>query len=388
MKDSEKLGINTICVHTGEVKDEQFKGAVSPMFMSTSYAFDGVDIKRYPRYFNTPNQEMLCKKIAALEHTEDGLIFSSGMAAISSAMFAFLKSGDHVIIQQVIYGGTFNLVVSEFEKYGIEYSFTESDKATDFIALMKENTKILYIETPSNPLLGITDIVEIVHLAKENGLITMIDNTFASPINQNPADFGIDIILHSATKYMGGHSDISAGAIAASKAHIAQIWKTAINFGGNLSDQNIWLLERSLKTLNLRVKEQTKNAQKMAEYLENNEHIERVYYPGLKSHPQYELAKKQMKGFGAMLSFELIHEIDAMDFQNALKLIKPSLSLAGLESTTVSPAQTTHALLSAEERLERGIKDSLIRFSLGIEESKDLIEDIEQALKSLHKSNG
>jgi len=388
MKDSEKLGINTICVHTGEVKDEQFKGAVSPMFMSTSYAFDGVDIKRYPRYFNTPNQEMLCKKIAALEHTEDGLIFSSGMAAISSAMFAFLKSGDHVIIQQVIYGGTFNLVVSEFEKYGIEYSFTESDKATDFIALMKENTKILYIETPSNPLLGITDIVEIVHLAKENGLITMLDNTFASPINQNPADFGIDIILHSATKYMGGHSDISAGAIAASKAHIAQIWKTAINFGGNLSDQNIWLLERSLKTLNLRVKEQTKNAQKMAEYLEINEHIERVYYPGLKSHPQYELAKKQMKGFGAMLSFELIQEIDAMDFQNALKLIKPSLSLAGLESTTVSPAQTTHALLSAEERLERGIKDSLIRFSVGIEESKDLIEDIEQALKSLHKSNG
>ena len=388
MKDSEKLGINTICVHTGEVKDEQFKGAVSPMFMSTSYAFDGVDIKRYPRYFNTPNQEMLCKKIAALEHTEDGLIFSSGMAAISSAMFAFLKSGDHVIIQQVIYGGTFNLVVSEFEKYGIEYSFTESDKATDFIALMKENTKILYIETPSNPLLGITDIAEIAQLARENGLITMIDNTFASPINQNPADFGIDIILHSATKYMGGHSDISAGAIAASKEHISQIWKTAINFGGNLSDQNIWLLERSLKTLNLRVKEQTKNAQKMAEYLENNEHIERVYYPGLKSHPQYELAKKQMKGFGAMLSFELIHEIDAMNFQNALKLIKPSLSLAGLESTTVSPAQTTHALLSAEERLERGIKDGLIRFSVGIEESKDLIEDIEQALKSLHKSNG
>ena len=388
MKDSKKLGINTICVHTGEVKDEQFKGAVSPMFMSTSYAFDGVDIKRYPRYFNTPNQEMLCKKIAALEHTEDGLIFGSGMAAISSAMFAFLKSGDHVIIQHVIYGGTFNLVVAEFEKYGIEYSFTESDKASDFKTLLKENTKILYIETPSNPLLGITDIAEITALAKESGVITMIDNTFASPINQNPADFGIDIIVHSATKYMGGHSDISAGAIAASKEHIAQIWKTAINFGGNLSDQNVWLLERSLKTLNLRVKEQTKNAQKMAEYLENNKNIDRVYYPGLKSHPQHELAKKQMKGFGAMLSFELIDGIDAMDFQNALKLIKPSLSLAGLESTTVSPAQTTHALLSAEERLERGIKEGLIRFSVGIEESEDLIEDIVQAIKSVHKRNG
>jgi len=383
MKDFEKLGINTICVHTGKVKDEQFRGAVSPMYMSTSYAFDGVDVKRYPRYFNTPNQEMLCKKIAALEHTEEGLIFSSGMAAISAAMFAFLKTGDHVIIQQVIYGGTFNLIVSEFEKYGIEYSFTASDNASDFKSLLKENTKILYIETPSNPLLGITDLDAIASFAKEKGVLTMIDNTFASPINQNPADFGIDIILHSATKYMGGHSDISAGAIAASTAHIAQIWKTAINFGGNLSDQTVWLLERSLKTLNLRVKEQTKNAQEMAEYLENNKHIDRVYYPGLKSHPQYELAKKQMKGFGAMMSFELMEGIDAMDFQNALKLIKPSLSLAGLESTTVSPAQTTHALLSAEERLERGIKDGLIRFSVGIEESKDLIEDIAQAIKSL-----
>ena len=383
MKDSNKLGINTICVHTGEVKDEQFKGAVSPMFMSTSYAFDGVDVKRYPRYFNTPNQEMLCQKIAALENSEDGLIFSSGMAAISAAMFAFLKTGDHVIIQQVIYGGTFNLIVSEFEKYGIEYSFTESDKAADFKSLLKVNTKILYIETPSNPLLGITDLDAIASLGKESGVITMIDNTFASPINQNPADFGIDIILHSATKYMGGHSDISAGAIAGSKEHIGQIWKTAINFGGNLSDQTVWLLERSLKTLNLRVKEQTKNAQRMAEYLEKHKNIERVYYPGLNSHPQHELAKRQMKGFGAMLSFELEEGIDAMDFQNALILIKPSMSLAGLESTTVSPAQTTHALLSLQERLDRGIKDGLIRFSVGIEEPEDLIKDIEQAIKSL-----
>jgi cystathionine beta-lyase len=349
--------------------------------MSTSYAFDGVDVKRYPRYFNTPNQEMLCKKIAALEHTEDGLIFSSGMAAISAAMFAFLKTGDHVIIQQVIYGGTFNLIVSEFEKYGIEYSFTESENASDFKSLIKENTKILYIETPSNPLLGITDLDAIASLAKEKRVLTMIDNTFASPINQNPADFGIDIILHSATKYMGGHSDISAGAIAASTAHIAQIWKTAINFGGNLSDQTVWLLERSLKTLNLRVKEQTKNAQEMAEYLEHHKNIDRVYYPGLKSHPQHDLAKRQMKGFGAMLSFELNKGIDTMKFQNSLQLIKPSMSLAGVESTTVSPTQTTHALLSEEQRLERGIKAGLIRFSVGIEETDDLIADIEQAIK-------
>lgn len=383
MSKNKNLGINTKCVHVGEVEDKQFKGAVSPIYMATSYAFDGVDVKRYPRYFNTPNQEMLCKKIATLENCEAGLIFGSGMSAISAALFAFLKTGDHVIIQQVIYGGTYNLIVEEFEKYGIEYSFTDSDKIEDFIPLIKENTKVLYIETPSNPLLGITDIKAIASLAKEQNIITMIDNTFASPINQTPADFGIDIILHSATKYMGGHSDISAGAIAASQEHIDLIWKTAINFGGNLSDQTVWLLERSLKTLNLRVKEQTKNAQIMAEYFESNSNFEKVYYPGLKSHPQHKLAKSQMHGFGAMLSFELKEGIDAMDFQRNLKLIKPSLSLAGLESTTVSPAQTTHALLSEEERLKRGISDGLIRFSVGIEETKDLIADIEQALSSI-----
>lgn len=381
MNKSKKLGINSTCVHVGEVKDEQFKGAISPIYMSTSYAFDGVEVKRYPRYLNTPNQEMLCKKIAALERTEDALIFSSGMAAISSTMLAFLQKGDHVIIQQVIYGGTYNFVVSEFDKYGIEYSFTESDKADDFRELIKKNTKILYIETPSNPLLGITDMSAISDIAKEHQIITMIDNTFASPINQNPVDFGIDIILHSATKYMGGHSDISAGAVAATKEHIELIWKTAINLGGNLSDQTVWLLERSLKTLNLRVKEQTKNAQIMAEYFEDNNNIDRVYYPGLTSHPQYEIAKKQMKGFGAMLSFELKKGIDAMKFQNSLQLIKASMSLAGVESTTVSPTQTTHALLNEEERLDRGIKDGLIRFSVGIEETEDLIKDIEQAIE-------
>jgi len=382
---NKKLGINTTCVHVGEVEDKQFKGAVSPIYMSTSYAFSNVDVKRYPRYYNTPNQEMLCKKIAALENTEDAMIFSSGMAAISSAMLAFLKRGDHVVIQQVIYGGTYNFIVSEFDKYGIEYSFTESDKASDFVPLIKENTKIFYIETPSNPLLGITDMKAIADVAKERKILTMIDNTFASPINQNPYNFGIDIIIHSATKYMGGHSDISAGAVAASQEHIEQIWKTAINLGGNLSDQTVWLLERSLKTLNLRVKEQTKNAHIMAGYLEQSNDIDKVYYPGLESHPQYEVAKNQMKGFGAMLSFELKKGIDAMDFQNNLSLIKPSMSLAGLESTTVSPTQTTHALLSEQERLERGIKDGLIRFSVGIEEPEDLIADIEQAIKKVKK---
>lgn len=381
MKDSKNLGVNSICIHLGEVKDEQFKGAISPVYMSTSYAFDNVDVKRYPRYLNTPNQEALCKKIAALEHTEAALIFGSGMAAISSAMFGFLRTGDHVILQQVIYGGTYNFIVKEFEKYGIEYSFTESADTNDFKSLIQKNTRIIYIETPSNPLLGITDLKSIGDLGKEKGILTMIDNTFASPINQNPADFGIDIIIHSATKYMGGHSDISAGAVAASQEYIDQIWETAINLGGNLSDFTVWMLERSMKTLNLRVKEQTKNAQVVAEHLEKADYIDRVYYPGLESHPDHELAKSQMKGFGAMMSFELKEGIDAMEFQNSLQLVKPSMSLAGVESTTVSPVQTTHALLSERERLERGIRDGLIRFSTGIEEPEDLIADIEQAVQ-------
>ncbi|MGY8909316.1 MAG: trans-sulfuration enzyme family protein [Flavobacteriales bacterium] len=385
MKDSKKLGIDTICTHVGEVKDEQFKGAISPIYMSTSYAFDGVDTKRYPRYFNTPNQEMLCKKIAALEKTENALIFGSGMAAISTTLLAFLHKGDHIILQQTLYGGTYNFVVEEFDKFGIEYSFTDSLAIEDFEKKIQKNTKVIYIETPSNPLLTITDMKAVSKLAKSKEIVTMIDNTFASPINQTPVDFGIDIMIHSATKYMGGHSDILAGAIAGSNEHILKIWNVAKNLGGSLSDFTVWMLERSLKTMNLRVKKQSKNALKMAKYLAINTDVYHVYYPGLKGHPDYKLAKKQMKNFGGMLSFELKEGIDPMKFQNSLKLIKSSMSLAGVESTLLSPALTSHALLGAEERANQGIKDGLIRFSVGIENTKDLIADIEKAIKKAKK---
>ena len=375
-----KGGLNTICTHTGEVEDKQFRGAVSPLFMSSSYAFEGVDVKRYPRYFNTPNQEALCKKVAALEHTEAGLIFGSGMAAVSTALLAFLRAGDHVVLQNTLYGGTYNLINEEFDKFGIEYSFTDGLEVEDFEAEIKENTKVIYIETPSNPLLTITDLKAVATLAKKHNLVSMIDNTFASPVNQNPIDFGIDVVIHSATKYMGGHSDICAGAVASTTEHIDRIFQLAKNFGGSLSDYTVWLLERSMKTMGIRVRAQNENAQKMAEYLHQNKDVEKVYYPGLPSHPDHELAKSQMKGFGGMLSFELKSDIDAMDFQNALELIKPSMSLAGVESTVLSPTQTSHALMGEEERARQGIKDGLIRFSVGIEEVEDLIEDIEQAI--------
>jgi cystathionine beta-lyase len=377
-----KLGLNTVCTHVGEIKDEQFKGAVSPIYLSTSYEFDAVDVKRYPRYFNTPNQEFLSKKIAALEHTDAAMIFGSGMAAISHLFLAFLKAGDHIVVQNTLYGGTTNFIREEFPKYGIEYTFTEGYTVADFESAIQSNTTLIHIETPSNPLLTITDIKGVATLAKSKGIVTSIDNTFASPINQNPIDFGVDLVMHSATKYLGGHSDILAGAVAGSQEHMDRIWNVSKNLGGSLSDMTVWMLERSMKTLALRVKAQNKNAGKIARYLEKHERVSKVYYPGLKSHPEHKLAKAQMKGFGGMLSFELEAGIDALVFLKQLKLIKPSMSLAGVESTMLFPSETSHALLTQEQRDAVGISNQLIRFSVGIETFRDLKSDIAQAISA------
>lgn len=374
-------GINTICTHAGELEDREYKGAVSPLYMSTSYAFEDVETKRYPRYFNTPNQVGLAKKMAALEHGEASLIFGSGMAAVSNSLMAFLKSGDHVVFQDSLYGGTSNLATEEFDKFGIEYSFAKDAKAESLKAEIKPNTKVIYIETPSNPLLKLTDLEAVAQLAKQHDLVSMIDNTFASPVNQNPIDFGIDVVIHSATKYMGGHSDILAGTVISSEENIERIFHMAKNFGGSLSDYTVWLLERSIKTMGIRVKAQNENAMKLAEFLSDHKEVSNVYYPGLKDHPDHELAKKQMKGFGGMLSFELNEKIDASAFMKALELIKPSMSLAGVESTILLPSKTSHGLLSEEGRAKQGIKDNLLRFSVGIEEVEDIIEDLTQAIE-------
>ncbi|MGC6438788.1 MAG: trans-sulfuration enzyme family protein [Flavobacteriaceae bacterium] len=376
------FGINTICTHTGAIEDTTFGGATSPMYLSTSYEFLNQNIKRYPRYFNTPNQEGLAQKIAAIEQAEAGLIFSSGMAAISSVMLTYLKSGDHAIIQNDIYGGTRNFIESHFESYGIQFTFTKNLTPKAFEDCIQSNTKLIYIETPSNPLLKLVDIFSVAKLGKTHKITTAIDNTFATPIVQNPITLGIDIVVHSATKYFGGHSDISAGAVASTQNNIDQIWDLAKDFGGNLSDFTVWLLERSMKTLAIRVKAQQKNAKKIAQFLSKNKAVKHVYYPGLISHPDYELAKIQMKGFGAMLSFELSNLYDTTKFLNHLKLIKPSMSLAGVESTMILPSKTSHALLTEVERKNQGISDQLIRFSVGIESKKDLIYDIKTALAS------
>lgn len=377
----EAADFKTLCVHSGELKDTQHGGAISPLYMSTSYAFNDVEINQYPRYFNTPNQRGLAKKIAALEGAEAGMIFGSGMAAISTALLSHIKAGDHVIFQDDLYGGTRNFVKHEFSKYGIEFSFTKGIQAEDFENELRSNTKGIYIETPSNPTLKIIDLASISKLAKKAGIWTMIDNTFASPVNQNPIAFGIDVVLHSATKYLGGHSDICAGAVLGSQQTIDTVFETAKNLGGNLSDYTVWLLERSIKTLYLRVQAQNANAQQLAEFLESQTWVDRVYYPGLSKHPDHHIAQRQMKGFGGMLSFDLAAGLDCKKFLLGLELIKPTMSLAGIESTALSPRLTSHALLTEQERQQQGISPQMVRFSTGIEAIEDLKKDLLQSVK-------
>lgn len=375
----------TQCVHEGQVADPIYKGAISPLYLSTAYSYEDTD--RYPRYFNTPNQVGLAQKIAALEGAEAGLIFGSGMAAISTALLAFLKKGDHVVLQNDLYGGTTNLVLEHFDNYGIDYTFAEGLSETDFEVIITPKTKVIYIETPSNPLMKLVDLSAISTLAKKHNLVSMIDNTFASPVNQNPMNFGIDVVIHSATKYLGGHSDLLAGAIACSSKHMEQVFKVAKSLGGNLSDLSIWLLERSIKTLSVRVKQQNENALALAHFLEAHPAIEKVFYPGLESHPDHELAKLQMKGFSGMMSFELRPTVDRSTFEKALQIIQPVVSLAGVESTITVPAITSHKLLTESGRLKQGITDQLIRFSVGIEHLSDLKNDLDQALNQAYNES-
>ncbi len=375
---------STKCVHEGEIKDTMYQGIVSPLFMSTTYPWYGgedAEKKPYPRYFNTPNQEFLSKKIAALENGEKALIFTSGMAAISTSIMANVKTGDHIIFQEDLYGGTRNFIKTEFDKYGIEYSFTKGLDSKYFLDEVKENTVGIYVESPSNPLLKIVDLKSISSLAKEKSLWTMIDNTFASPVNQNPIDHGIDIVIHSATKYLGGHSDISAGAVISTISNIERILGSAKNFGGNLSDYTVWLLERSMKTLHIRVREQTNNAKHLAKMLNENNNISVVYYPGLSSHPSHDIAKSQMNDFGAMMSFDLKENVDVYTFLKSLEIIKPGMSLAGVETTVNFPIKTSHGLLTQKERENQGIGDRLIRLSVGIEDYGDLYDDLDNAIK-------
>jgi cystathionine beta-lyase/cystathionine gamma-synthase len=375
------MGKGTQCVHTGTISDRFSGGLNSPIFTSSSFVYLDADENVYPRYFNTPNQKAVIAKLCALEKTESGLLFSSGMAAISTVVYAFVGQGDHVVMQRDIYGGTHHFATAEFDRFGIEYTFV-ANRPENFEQAIRDNTKLIYIETPSNPLLMITDIEAVAKIAREHGITSAIDNTFASPINQNPADMGIDIVAHSGTKYLGGHSDICCGTVLGSRPLIDRIKSSAVNFGGSLNAVTCHLLERSLKTLGIRVEKQNSNALAVARHLAGHENVKRVYYPGLENHPGFEVARNQMRGFGGMLSFELLEaKIEPRQFVRSLEMIRPALSLGGVETIICSPAATSHVKLSAAERSELGISDGLFRLSVGIEDVEDIITDLDRAME-------
>jgi len=377
---SPQTGVSTRCIHAGTYLDRESGSVCSPIIPSTVYAYPNpANTNVYPRYFNVPNQQVINDKMAALEHGESALVFGSGMAAIATLLFAVLKPGDHAVVQNGIYGGTFRLITTEVTRFGVSVTFAGSVEEME--AAVRTETKLIYVESPTNPLLRCIDLAEVASLGRRRKVLTIIDNTFATPVNQNPLDFGLDAVVHSATKYLNGHSDLNAGVVVASKELIQQVKHSALNYGGMLDARVCYLLERGMKTLALRMERHNANASSVAAFLAGHPAVAHVHYPGLANHPDHEVAVRQMRGFGGMLSFELADTSRVNDFLGRLEIVTPGLSLGGVESIVCVPAQTSHRDLSPDGRKQNGINDGLIRLSIGIENVEDLIADLAQALK-------
>jgi len=376
----------TRCVHPVESDNLMNGAATAPVFPAISYRYlDGGQLN-YPGFYSTYNQERLAGIIARLEGAAYGLIFGSGMAAITTSILSFLQSGDHIVFLRELYGGTLKFATDELPRRGISCSFATPD-INSFQSLIQPRTRIIYIESPSNPLLNLVSLEQIVALARKHGIITIIDNTFASPINQRPVEAGFDISVESGTKYLGGHNDLPFGTLACNnKEYYEVILATAKLYGGSLTPQECYLAERSLKTLAIRVRQQNDNALAIALALQSEPGIGKVYYPGLDNHPQHALARQQMKGFGGMIALEVATDADGIrNFQQYLTLITPALSLGGVESLVSSPMLTSHRYLSPDERVKLGIQDNLLRLSVGIEDPDDILADIRQAIARLKR---
>lgn len=369
---------DTLCVHSGNVSD--VTGAVTtPIQPATAYAYLDADEQLYPRYFNTTNQNAIVQKVCALEGAEAGIVFSSGMAAISTLFGAVLRAGDHVVLLEGLYGGTQKFVDEEFERLDVRASFASAN-IERLLQACTDSTRMIYVESPTNPLLDVVDLEALASAVRSRGILTAIDNTFASPMNQNPVRLGIDVVVHSGTKYLGGHSDLSCGVMVGPASIVNRVRHQALNYGGNVNAITCYLLERSLKTLSVRVERQNATALRIGAYLERRPEVTRVRYPGLSSHPAHEVARRQMTGFGGMLSFELESAGLADRFLRRLRVITPALSLGGVDSTICIPAVTSHRHVSEERCRELGIHGGLLRLSVGIEDADDLIGDLDAAL--------
>jgi cystathionine beta-lyase len=374
---------DTLCARAGEKLDRIVGGVTTPIHTASAYMradVGGTAAYRYPRYGNIPTQDAPAEKIAALEGAQAGLVTSSGMAAEAVALLAVLAAGDHVVFQADLYGGTHHFLSVELPRMGIEYTLAPHADPDAFEAAVRGNTRAVYVETPSNPLFHVVDLAGVAAVARRHGLASIADNTFASPVNQNPLALGFDLVVHSGTKYLNGHSDLNCGAVAGSRELMDKVRERAVDFGTTLNVYDCFLLERGMKTLALRMARHNENAMALAAFLAGHKLVSRVYYPGLAGHPGHDIAARQMRGFGGMLSFELdCSPQRARKAVAGLKLILEAVSLGGVESLICFPCETSHAKMPREERLRQGISDTLIRFSTGIEDVADLMEDLEQA---------
>jgi cystathionine gamma-synthase/cystathionine gamma-lyase len=393
------MEFETKAIHEGQQPDPHTGAAIVPIYMTSTYQQEAIGQHKGYEYSRTgnPTRTALEEALAAIENGKYGLAFASGLAATTTVL-SLLKNGDHIIAGDDLYGGTYRLLEKVVQNWGITTTYVDIDMAADgevssptladeiedFETAIQPNTKLIWIETPTNPLLKIVDIERIAKIARKNNLILVVDNTFASPYFQRPLELGADVVVHSTTKYLGGHSDIIGGAVITSNEQLYQQLKFYQNaIGAVPSPFDSWLVLRGIKTLAVRMREHQKNALFLAEFLEKHPKVDRIYYPGLPSHAQHDLAKTQMSGFGGMISLELKGGFGEVErFASRLKLFLLAESLGGVESLLCYPAKMTHGALPESERLKREIKDNLVRLSVGIENAKDLKEDLENALIS------
>lgn len=389
---NKNTSIFTKAVHAGVDTKAHFGAISAPVYNASVFAFDDADegaaVHNFekPGYFygrlGNPTQSALENTVAELEKAEDALALASGMAAISSTVMANVRAGDHIIALTSMYSTSASLFSFLADRFGIAVSLVSGQNADSYEEAIQDNTRLIWIETPSNPRLNITDVRSVAKLARSRGIMTVADNTFATPFNQNPLELSVDMVIHSATKYLGGHSDLTAGVICGNSEAVRRIrHSTNKYFGGNIAPQTAWLVSRGIKTLALRMKQHNKNAQAVADMLASHAKVREVFYPGLKNHANHEIARRQMKGFGGMVSFDLGSFDAGKDFMNGLRMIAIATSLGGVESIAQHSASMTHASLSSEEREAAGISDGLIRLSVGIEAIEDVEQDILSALE-------
>jgi cystathionine beta-lyase/cystathionine gamma-synthase len=377
------MGFSTDAIHSGQVPDPTTGAVITPLYLTSTYAQHELGKSTGYEYGRTHNltRQALEKNIATLEKGKYGIAFASGLAA-THALMSLVKAGDHIIISSNVYGGTYRLYELNMTNYGLEYSWVDTSNPSNIENAIRKNTKLIFVETPTNPMLILTDLKAVAEIAKKNNLITVCDNTFMSPYFQNPLEWGIDIVLHSTTKYLNGHSDMVGGILVTSNEKYHERLRYIQNAAGGVpSPFDCWLVLRSTKTLAVRMKQHEENAKVFAEFLSKSGAAEKVIYPGLKDHPQHELAKRQMRGFGGMVSADFGSIEKAKKVLNNVKIFILAESLGGVESLICHPASMTHASVPKEEREKYGFTDALVRFSVGIEDVEDLIRDVEMSLK-------